>query len=1073
MHGEELRSVESGLTPNSAYSYELDLFPASEQSSGVNGIVRRWREAAASGDKGGFALKLGLEGLSEDHLAGLERQRCLRSSAREEQSLWIELRHTFRHTAPPGSHVTSEISEVLQEIEIDGRSSFPGLIEPLVELGWRYLVRLQPIASQLSIGPRKDLLHSLAARIIWLSSPTLILELNIARTTGQLAGSDSNERYLHFCRDILCRQYAVTTLYWTYPVLERLTFEAIANWVDFIAEFLERFATDLEELQAQDGQIGTVDAMKEISIDFSDYHKRGKTVVTCAFEDVRILYKPRSLAVDIEYARVLAFISAIQGGLCHRTVWTINKGPYGWQQWVPHQACESEEEVSSYFWRLGSLLALTYALNGGDFHQGNVIANAAHPVLVDLECLLSTPFEIGDHDEHSADGKILRSIERSVAWTGLLPDLLDYESEDAFDLSGLRGIQDREWPVAVPTVKDVQQDSMHYVLEKHKYGVDKNQLILDGAVVDPVDHMRSITEGFRWCYKAILANRSKFMKLLRDFRDTEVRVILRGTQYYALLSSAARHPDFMGDAVERELFFDVMWREALVRDELRSAYLDERRQLHRNDVPFFTARADSAAIRGDSGRATGASLAMAPIDYSLRKLALLGEEDLQLQTAFIVQAMGQSAKPARRDRELNAPGTVPALTEADAEERILCAIRRIASEVEDNALIVAGDIGWLDISDDETGYQAVLGIADDSLYSGIAGISMFLAYASKLGISHDERRCVDLCRQKLLRQLDRPGNRPDWSMFGGQGGTMFALVHLAALLHDPQIIEHLTRLELPAESDWAGNPHHDIIAGHAGTILALLQTFEATGREDFLDLAVRLGHRLVATKEGSEDTCWWVSSEFGVALTGFAHGAGGIAFALHQLGMRANTAVFSNVARKAATFEQRTYDFANAGWPDRRPKPGTREVGIEIAANAWCHGRPGIWLARDLMGGQWFSEAEAIWPEQLIRTAVSSDCLCHGALGNLDIAITLNQRAATKASNVVLLRKAAQIASGILDGTSRSGLRTGISTPGLMLGLSGMGLTLLRCLYPEAVPSILALEGPRHSSIGLAQSLTW
>lgn len=450
---------------------------------------------------------------------------------------------------------------------------------------------------------------------------------------------------------------------------------------------------------------------------------------------------------------------------------------------------------------------------------------------------------------------------------------------------------------------------------------------------------------------------------------------------------------------------------------------------------------------------------MAPLDYCRRKIEMMSEQDLQLQSRLIAATLAQTAKPTKRDR-MNGSDKEASRTDGEARQLIKAAIRDITREIESSAVIVAEDIGWLDVNDDKSGYQGIIDAVDQSLYSGIAGISIFLAYAGKLGISEDERGCVDLCLKKLLGPLAAPRTISDWSAFGGAMGTIYALVHLACLSGDRMIVDELTRIELPSESQLLRNEHHDIIAGHAGTILAMLRAFEATGREEYIVLATRLGHRLVELRESDEDSCWWVSPEFGVALTGFAHGAGGIAFALNELGAQTGEMVFSDVARKALNFEQRTYDFAHSDWPDRRPEPGSGEAGSNIAADAWCHGRPGIWLARGLAGGPGVPENETCHPQRLVDTKVGSDCLCHGALGNLDIAITLERSADAASFDSAVLHRAAEIASGIIDGTSRSGLRSGIATPGLMLGLSGMGLSLLRCLYPEQVPSCLTLEGP-------------
>ena len=96
----------------------------------------------------------------------------------------------------------------------------------------------------------------------------------------------------------------------------------------------------------------------------------------------------------------------------------VDRGQYGWVEFVAHRGGDTRESVQRFYWRLGSLLAILYALQAVDFHYENLIADGEHPVLVDPESLFhSRP----SGSERSAHARALQRLQRSVWSVGLLP----------------------------------------------------------------------------------------------------------------------------------------------------------------------------------------------------------------------------------------------------------------------------------------------------------------------------------------------------------------------------------------------------------------------------------------------------------------------------------------------------------------------------------------------------------------------------------------------------------------------------------------------------------------------------
>jgi lantibiotic modifying enzyme len=123
----------------------------------------------------------------------------------------------------------------------------------------------------------------------------------------------------------------------------------------------------------------------------------------------------------------------------------------------------------------------------------------------------------------------------------------------------------------------------------------------------------------------------------------------------------------------------------------------------------------------------------------------------------------------------------------------------------------------------------------------------------------------------------------------------------------------------------------------------------------------------------------------------------------------------------------------------------------------WCHGAPGIALARmdnlSYLDDCTIRDEIGVGLQKTIQSGFGIDlCLCHGDFGNLDIVALAEQRMGAPWDRV---RK--RLAADLLPSVSRKQAPPAL---GLMVGLAGIGHTLLRLAYPERVPSVLVLEPP-------------
>ena len=104
-----------------------------------------------------------------------------------------------------------------------------------------------------------------------------------------------------------------------------------------------------------------------------------------------VVYKPRGLGVDAAWHRLVAWLTARGAGPALRAPRVIDRGTHGWAEHIGPAPCATAGERARFGERAGAHLALAYALGAADLHAENVVACGAHPVLVDVEMLLSSP----------------------------------------------------------------------------------------------------------------------------------------------------------------------------------------------------------------------------------------------------------------------------------------------------------------------------------------------------------------------------------------------------------------------------------------------------------------------------------------------------------------------------------------------------------------------------------------------------------------------------------------------------------------------------------------------------------
>lgn len=424
-------------------------------------------------------------------------------------------------------------------------------------------------------------------------------------------------------------------------------------------------------------------------------------------------------------------------------------------------------------------------------------------------------------------------------------------------------------------------------------------------------------------------------------------------------------------------------------------------------------------------------------------------------------------------------GDSPACRDEPAKgesERFLAIADALGARLCRDALWDGSRVNWLGDSMDFVAgaWRVVHRSCGPDLYGGLAGIGLFLA---RLAAAVDEPLLRTHARAALTTAVALEDRlRGAQGFYSGRLGLAWALQEGAVRLADESLAAHSRRLlaDLATESPTPGAL--DIVAGSAGIVAAALDLGAETGNEGFLALARRHGEHLIASARWDGDACSWSTLPAvypGMPdLTGFSHGAGGIAWALLELAARTGDERFALSARGALRYERRRFDLDQGNWPDFRvPSAGNerRPCGL-----SWCHGAPGLAPARARAAARTGDGAYADEARRALATTVAAIhrsldlpgadfSACHGITGNALCAALANAELGEPAAGSELLAAVARFGAERYHDQRvpwPCGIPGGGETPSLLVGLAGIGLFYLGLARGELGRSVLFVGGP-------------
>ncbi|MGW0432023.1 type 2 lanthipeptide synthetase LanM family protein [Micromonospora sp. NPDC003197] len=936
-----------------------------------------------------------------------------------------------------------------------------------------------------AVVPSVLLAGGLLPRLNAMLCRTMMLELGVASVTGQLSGDTPAER-LHNFLNQLRTPVRRWSLLCRYPVLARQLVLVSRAWLAQTARLLDRLAADLPALSEQFAGGTDPGRVAEVTTGLGDNHRDGQSVGMVRFTSgLRVVYKPRPVGVDVHFQRLLEWVNARTEGMALRTLRYLDRGDYGWVEFVTARPCRDTVELHRFYCRQGGLLALLYLVRAADFHGENVIADGDQPVLVDLETLfepgLSTLVMVG---ESEAEQAITQLTSGSVLQAGLLPTGTWQTAQGNVDLSGLGWSPGQRSPIRLPYIHAEGTDAMRIRIERQELGTPAHRPVTGDEELRLLDYSDDVSAGFAQVYRTLMRHRDEVTELLRTFADDEIRVLIRDTVTYAMLLDTSFHPDVLRRGLDRERHFDWLWRDAVYRPGLAGVIEAERRDLWRNDVPVFAATAGGTVLYDSAGSPLPDVPLEPGLDRALATLAELGEADLARQLWLVRSCIATNALQRGETQIYTYYDFRPAERPTDPD-RFLAGAAEVAHRLAEIAVRADGEALWIGPHRTRPRTWSV-GALSPSMYDGVLSVAFFLGYYAEASGDRQLRglaweaaaAAVRQIRRRALRRV-HPTANADFGGLCGLGGMVYALTHLGELWADQELLREAHTLAARIGRTIGQDTEFAVADGAAGSLLALAGLHQVDGAGSILDLIRKAADHLVDNQQPYGAGASWLPrlmQENGLAsqpLAGFAHGTAGIAAALTTATRVLGDERYRDAAARAVAYERELFEPATGNWRDVRhavePVAAVRiesERDVTTDRVAWCHGAPGIGIAKLLTMPVLDDPALRMELDTSIRTTIDRGfgyglSMCHGDFGSLELLLL----AARQLADPALAEVAQRHASGIMDAIDERGWLCGlprnVEIAGFFSGIAGVGYGLLRAADPARFPSVTAQEPPR------------
>src|SRR4029079_5599646 len=589
--------------------------------------------------------------------------------------------------------------------------------------------------------------------------------------------------------------------------------------------------------------------LQELNFAAGDSHRGGLTVTKIRGEGWRLVYKPRSLAIDSALRGFVAELGNDHGSVLNvRVPEVIDCGDYGWAEFVTHRFTTGNEELLTFYRGIGHLLALMRLLSGSDLHAENMIAEGGTPVVVDCETLFTPRIPPSPSGYGEAVDRAGELIARTVLRVGVLPGRGMGLGWRGVDLSGVGMLPGQQPMQRQLGIINAGTDEAHIGPILVELPVAQNHPRPRPPLAE---YWPEVLRGFDELTATLqrLDATGSLRSRLRFLENCRIRVVLRATEIYAELGRMLWHPVSLHNLEPaRQRAFELLEKMAANVSvapgdpAVINAEIDE---LLEGDIPYF-----SAVVREGRLHGPGDTYWLPPCQLVESALADLRSGDFALEQkvirASLVSAYINDGWKSQGTSVLQTHGCG-----GDLEARRRRQAAQIMQSIVTNAIHADdGSVAWIAPVLTATGWS-VQPLQQD-LYNGISGLTLLLgAYmhetaAGRADAIHDLDRLfaaalhtLHLGEAKRERLGDeglkvRPLPPGAYLGLGSQIWTYIVLAHWG--LDGSDGLQRARKLADQIPTAAAVDDIYDLLSGSAGAIVPLLMLAGKTGDATYVHI---------------------------------------------------------------------------------------------------------------------------------------------------------------------------------------------------------------------------------------------
>ncbi len=1063
------------VTRSTSLSERISAEKLSQYKKSAEPFLNRWREVAAANEPERLDKRIKWAGWTQEQV---ERALTGLPEPAETPPSWTKLFRRCLATELDPAVVPSYLSA-------DDPFPFEEFYVPFVETATAEVIESTPLfVKWFDQNSKAQLQRALLTRLSTLALETLYFEFQLARSRRSSgfsrlirvqSQSDANsvERYAQFIQS-LCTN--LPKFFKEYVVLARLFGTVLNFWVKNTVLLLERLEADQKILKDKLGYSQPLGQIAEFETDLSDPHNDGKTVAILRFTNgFRVVYKPRSVEMAAAFNLILDWLNAKAPEIRLKKIDIVERDGYGWCQHVTYSACDNYQQVERYYNRLGMLLCLFHLLDGTDLHHENIIASGEHPLIIDLETLFHASAEARGFNQQNSRDIAATHFSKSVIRTHLLPYERTKPKSKRNDDSGFGYAGGEPLAQKVRAWTQINCDQMSRKWVQAQAGKSQNAPTIGEQRTYPFQYIESMVRGFQSAYRICISAKAELLApdgILGRFATLRSRFVFRDTSIYFNVLERACKPKPLRDgalfSIELEMLTRAFTNGVEATAPSNWAFLDyELQSLEQGDIPHFSVDVGHSSMQlGD--RLIKSLFSTSSMTQVRDKVTQLSLQDMYRQSDIIEATISSKFIGQLEDiKQIQAHQQALDVTQSPLE-----LVLNLADDLTQRAIYNDTGTGasWVGLTYMDEAQQAKIVALRDDLHSGSLGVAIFLAAAYKASSNSDLKQlALDALDATHRSLVDAGAGLRYWQKMKiggalGVGSVLYGLSLVHNLLQEqrPLDIAQLAFEHLSFEKI-ASDRSYDVMDGSAGALLGLLALYVCTGDVSVLQRAIACGEHLLSQRvllDGGH-LAWHTVDDN--ALAGMSHGAAGIGYALSRLFEVTSDQRFKEATVEAILYEQTMFDESKQNWPNTLGGKPQYQV-------RWCHGAPGVGLARlgslgALDASYLCDDIQAALQTTMNAAPATIDNMCCGTFGRIEFITTAAQRLgrpelchyARRATEQALTRVQQDGAFTLPFLPPRVNRNNNLQL-GFYHGISGIGYQILRTYDPDSFPSVMLWE---------------